>query len=342
MEAVWYAALAVMLVAYAVLDGFDFGVGVAHLLVARTDAERRATIAAIAPVWDGNEVWLIAAGGTFVFAFPRAYAAAFSGLYLPMMIVVWLLVLRGIAIEVRSKLDDPLWRAAWDAVFAFSSGVMAVVLGVAIGNVVRGVPIDATGYFQEDLFATPGHPGALDAYTALLGAFALVTLAAHGATYLALRTGGDVRARSIVVARRAWLGAIALALLASAVTAIAQRPFFAAVLERPWLWPLPVGALAAALLARAWVARGGRELAAFLASCAFVALFLVATACALYPVILRSTLDASWTLDAHGAATRRGMTVGFALWAPAIVLATGYFVFLFRTFRGRVTGEGGY
>ena len=155
MASTWYFLIAFMLTTYAVLDGFDFGAGILHLFVAKTDAERRAVLAAIGPVWDGNEVWLIASGGVLVFAFPRAYAVAFSGLYLPLMMVLWLLVLRGLAIEFRSKVDHPLWRAAFDGIFAFASTVMAVVLGVALGNLVRGVPVDETGWFSEDLFTNP-------------------------------------------------------------------------------------------------------------------------------------------------------------------------------------------
>ena len=126
MEAAWFAIVSIMLAVYAVLDGFDFGVGILHRFVARTDDERRTVLAAIGPIWDGNEVWLIAAGGVFVFAFPRAYSAAFSGLYLALMIVLWLLVLRGISIEFRSKVDHPLWRSGWDTVFASSSAAMAM------------------------------------------------------------------------------------------------------------------------------------------------------------------------------------------------------------------------
>ncbi len=167
MEAVWFWILAGMLTVYAVLDGFDFGAGIVYLAVAKTDEERRTVLGAIGPLWDGNEVWLLAAGGVLVFAFPLVYAAAFSGLYLALIIVLWLLLLRGISIEFRSKVANPLWRAGWDAVFAFASPAMAVVLGVAIGNLVRGVPLDATGYFHEDLFAGLGgaHGGAIDPFT---------------------------------------------------------------------------------------------------------------------------------------------------------------------------------
>src|SRR5437868_13328450 len=136
-EAVWFIVIAGMLSVYVVLDGFDFGAGILHLFVAKTDEERRTVFATIGPIWDGNEVWLIASGGIIVFAFPRAYAAGFSGFYLPLMMVLWLLILRGLAIEFRSKEENPLWRSFWDGTFAFSSTLMAIVLGAALGNLIR-------------------------------------------------------------------------------------------------------------------------------------------------------------------------------------------------------------
>src|SRR5215213_9941829 len=180
MESVWYIIIAVMLSVYVVLDGFDFGVGILHLFVAKTDPERRTVFASIGPVWDGNEVWLIASGGVLVYAFPRAYAAGFSGFYLPLMLVLWLLILRGVSIEFRSQEKNALWRAFWDATFALSSGCMAIVLGVALGNVLRGVPLDASGYFHVPFFNQffgGGPAGALDWYTVLVGVFAFLVLA---------------------------------------------------------------------------------------------------------------------------------------------------------------------
>jgi cytochrome d ubiquinol oxidase subunit II len=338
----WYLILAAMLTAYAVLDGFDFGAGIVHSFVARTDEERRTVLAAIGPLWDGNEVWLIAAGGVFVFAFPRAYAAAFSGLYLALMIVLWLLVLRGISIEFRSKADHPLWRPAWDTVFAGASTAMAIVLGVAIGNVVRGVPIDASGYFHEDLFGGAGsmHPGAIDPYSAVFGLLGVAALGAHGATFLAWKTSATLGARSAAAARHLWVATLALLAVATILTAIEVPAFFGRVLARPWLWPLPIAACAAVVLARVDLSHG-RELRAFLASCAFLAAILVATAGALYPVLLRSTVDDAFTLDADNAASpRAGLAIGLAIWAPAIALAIGYFVYIFRAFRGKAAGTG--
>jgi cytochrome d ubiquinol oxidase subunit II len=332
--AAWFAILAVMLTAYAVLDGFDFGVGILHLFVARTDGERRRVFAAIEPFWDGNEVWLVAAGGALVFAFPRVYAAAFSGLYLPLMIVLWLLLLRGVAIKVRSQLEDPLWRAGWDAVFAFASASMAVVLGVTIGNLVRGVPLDESGYFEADLFSLSGSQvGAIDAYTATLGAFALATLGAHGATYLALKTGGALHDRARRFGARWWIAALALAAVATGATALTQRTFLASALARPWIWPLPLLALAAGILSRRWLLQG-RELRAFLASASFIALFLAATACTLFPALLRSTVKDEFTLGASDATTR-GLGAGALVWALGVALVLGYLAYVLRTFRGK-------
>src|SRR5205807_3265494 len=146
MEAVWFAIVSAMLTVYVVLDGFDFGVGILHRFVARNDEERRMVLAAIAPVWDGNEVWLVAAAGVLFMAFPRVYSALFSGFYLALMIVLWLLILRGIAIESRSREENPLWREFWDTTFSLSSALLAVVLGTALGNVVRGVPLNEAGF----------------------------------------------------------------------------------------------------------------------------------------------------------------------------------------------------
>jgi cytochrome d ubiquinol oxidase subunit II len=335
MGTVWFAILAMMLTAYAVLDGFDFGVGILHLFVARTDAERRQVFAAIEPVWDGNEVWLVAAGGALVFAFPRVYAAAFSGLYLPMMVVLWLLILRGVSIKVRSQLGDPLWRAGWDAMFAVASTSMAAVLGVTIGNLVRGVPLDESGYFEADLFSLSGkHSGAIDGYTAALGAFAVATLGAHGATYLALKTEGELHARARALGAKWWAAALVLALGATVATALTQRTFLAGALARPWIWPLPALAFAAGVLSRRWLVEG-REQRAFFASCAFIALFLAATACALFPALLRSTIKEEFTLGA-GDATSRGLGAGAVVWAFGLALILAYLTYVLRTFRGKV------
>jgi cytochrome bd ubiquinol oxidase subunit II len=207
METLWFMIVAVMVAAYVVLDGFDLGAGVIYLGAAKTGDERRRIMRAIGPVWDGNEVWLLAAGGTLYFAFPLLYASSFSGFYLPLMMVLWLLMLRGISIELRAHMENPVWRGFFDVVFCISSVLLAVFFGAALGNVVRGVPLGPDEYFFEPLwtnFKVGVDTGILDWYTVLTGVIALLTLTAHGALYVAVKTEGDLHQRCRKVALAAW------------------------------------------------------------------------------------------------------------------------------------------
>ena len=151
MATIWFMIVAVMVAVYVLLDGFDLGAGAVHLFIAKNDEERSTILRAIGPVWDGNEVWLLAAGGTLYFAFPLLYASSFSGFYLPLMMVLWLLMLRAIGIEFRTHLQDKLWKGFFDAIFGLASILLAIFFGAALGNVVRGVPLHADGYFFEPL-----------------------------------------------------------------------------------------------------------------------------------------------------------------------------------------------
>ena len=219
METIWFILVALMLIAYVVLDGFDLGAGIISMLVARNHDERRLVLRAIGPVWDGNEVWLLAAGGALFFAFPRLYASSFSGFYLPLMMVLWLLMLRGVGIELRSHVQDPLWWSFFDFLFSVSSLLLAIFFGAAIGNVVRGVPLDANGYFFEPLwtnFRAGTNPGILDWYTVLIGVLALITLTVHGAHYIALKTEGELHQRSQRIASGAWWLLVLMTLLSLA------------------------------------------------------------------------------------------------------------------------------
>ncbi len=344
MATVWFTLLALMLAAYVVLDGFDFGAGMLHLFVARTDSERRTVLAAIGPFWDGNEVWLVASGGVLVFVFPRAYAAGFSGFYLPMMMTLWLIILRGISIEFRSQQENTLWRSFWDGLFCVSSTLMALILGVALGNVIRGVPLDGSGYFRGPLFTnflTGERPGALDWYTVLVGVFAVLTLAAHGAVYLSYKTSGQVLDRSLWVAARLWGAVIFTGALTTVATYLVRPELYANLMRRPWtlLIVIAIGASLAVLFVSL---KRKAEASAFLASCAFIASLLAGTAAGLYPSILTSTLNRQNDLTVANASTGAlGLQTGLIWWTPAIILAIVYFIFLFYSFRGKVTSEGG-
>ena len=241
METTWFIIVSLMLATYVVLDGFDFGAGILHLFVAKTDVERRSIIAAIGPLWDGNEVWLLAGGGVLFFAFPRAYAAGFSGFYLPLTMVLWLLILRGVSIEFRSLEKSNLWRSFWDGTFFLSSGLMAIVLGAALGNVIRGVPLEATGYFSGPLFtnfALSPHPGVLDWYTVLVGVFTLCVLAMHGALFLRMKLEGEIQARAAQAAKGLFGAVVVLGILATVATNYVQPGLFSHVASGPLGWIL--------------------------------------------------------------------------------------------------------
>ena len=349
METFWFGAVAAMFVAWVVLDGFDLGAGAIHLWAARTDRERRQVFAAIGPVWDGNEVWLVAGGGTLFFAFPQAYAAGFSGFYLPLMLVLWLLLGRGLSIELRSHLPHPLWRALWDTLFAVSSGLLLIVLGAALGNVLRGVPLGADGWFHVPFFTDwriGPHPGVLDWYTVLLGLFALVALSVHGALWLVLKTEGPVGERAALLARRGLLLLLPLGLLCALATQAVQPGLHAALLGRPWSWPLVLLALGGlsvlgfTLLRPGALGAAGGPLRAFLGSAAFLSGTLAATAAGAFPVLLRSTLGSSYDLTARSAASSmHGLRLGLAWWAAAFPLALAWAVIAYRSTRGKVKVE---
>src|ERR1700689_2526278 len=221
METLWFMIVAVMVAAYVVLDGFDIGAGAIYLGAGKNTDERRKILRAIGPVWDGNEVWLIAAGGTLYFAFPALYASGFSGFYLPLIMVLWLLIVRGVSIEFRNHIRSAFWQPMGDFLFCASSVLLAVFFGAALGNVVRGVPLDASGYFFEPLwtnFRLGEETGILDWYTILVGVLALLALAMHGGLWVQMKTSGAVSSRAGKLAGRAWWGVIILTTLVTAVT----------------------------------------------------------------------------------------------------------------------------
>ncbi|MCU1237566.1 MAG: cytochrome d ubiquinol oxidase, subunit, partial [Candidatus Solibacter sp.] len=337
METTWFCLIAVMLAVYVVLDGFDLGAGAAHFLVARNEAERRLVLRSIGPVWDGNEVWLLASGGTLYFAFPALYAASFSGFYLPLMIVLWLLILRGISIEFRNHIESLVWHPLWDAVFAGSSALLAIFFGAALGNVVRGVPLDAAGDFFLPLWTdfSPGKDaGILDWYTILVALAALLTLTVHGALWLALKNEGEVERRARTVASRAWwavLGSvIAITLVSFRIQPHLQESFAA----RPWGYVFPLLALIG-LVGMKVMNAARRVLEAFAASCLFVVGKLTSVAAGLYPYVLPSNVDAARSLTVmNAAAARYGQEIGLMWFMPGMLLTSAYFFYTYRSIAG--------
>jgi len=342
METLWYCLVAIMIAMYVVFDGFDLGAGILHLHVARSDAERIGVLRSIGPVWDGNEVWLLAAGGTLYFAFPLLYASSFSGFYLPLMMVLWLLVLRGISIEFRNHVEGPIWKPFWDGVFCLSSALLALFFGVALGNVVRGVPLDASGYFFEPLwtdFRLGKEPGILDWYTVLVGIASVLTLTMHGALCVVLKTEGDVQQRARRAALSLWWGLPAITIVVTAVTFQIQPHIPSRLNSQPWGYIFPLLALAG-LVGMRWFTKRSRELESFLASCTYIVGMLTSTVFGVYPYVLPSNSDPELGITLYEAAAPiYGLKVGLAWWIPGMLLVTAYFVFVYRHFAGKVKAE---
>jgi cytochrome d ubiquinol oxidase subunit II len=343
METLWFMIVAVMVAAYVVLDGFDLGAGVIYLAATKTADERRRIMRAIGPVWDGNEVWLLAAGGTLYFAFPLLYASSFSGFYLPLMMVLWLLMLRGIGIELRSHMHNPVWVGFFDVIFSVSSVLLCIFFGAALGNVVRGVPLRADQYFFEPLwtnFRVGTDNGILDWYTVLTGVIALVTLTTHGSLYVAVKTEDELNGRARRVAQ--WLWPVQLLLtVAGLIATVAIRPGVLDNYKHHAVgFAIPVlvfGALA--VMMHGMIKRADKM--AFVASGVYIVGMLVGAAFGLYPVVLPASTDPALNLTIYNtAAGAHGLSVGLVWWSLGLVLALGYFFFLFRMFRGKVRLQG--
>jgi cytochrome bd ubiquinol oxidase subunit II len=321
-----------------VLDGFDIGAGIIPYLVTDDENERRLVLRSIGPVWDGNEVWLVAAGGTLFFSFPVLYARSFSGFYLPLMMILWLLILRACGIELRGHIDHPLWRSFWDFIFSSSSTLLAIFLGVALGNVIRGVPLDVEKLFFEPLwtnFEPEGQTGILDWYTLLTGVVALIALALHGANYLALKTNGEVQRRARRISQvGVWLLALLIAISLFATLRI--RPEMTNNYKAYiWSWMIPLTVFFGVYGMYYFISRQA-DLPAFLCSAASIAGMLFGASFGLYPNVLPSTLSAQNNLTIwNSAAQPYGLRVGAVWWVIGMALAIIYFIYLYRSFRGK-------
>jgi cytochrome d ubiquinol oxidase subunit II len=336
---IWFWLVAVMIVGYVVLDGFDLGVGVLHLFLVRTEAERRSTLASIGPVWDGNEVWLLAGGGTLYFAFPLLYASAFSGFYLPLMIVLWLLILRGVSLELRNHVDVGVWRALLDGLFGLASALLTIFFGAALANVLRGVPLQADGYFFLPLWTNwqPGpHPGILDWYTVIGGVLALVALTLHGALWLTIKTSGELAARARRIVNPLCLQLATLTIISLGATIFVRESSLENYFNYPATFIVPVGVVAS--LIGIWLFnRTAQPVKAFLSSSLYL-FFMLAGACwSLYPTLLPATTGAANDITLTRAISGpHTLAVGLVWWSFGMALAVCYVVFVYSRFSGKV------
>jgi len=341
MATAWYWLIAAMIAMYVLLDGFDLGAGAIHLLVAKTEEERRQVIASVGPVWDGNEVWLLAAGGTLYFAFPALYASGFSGFYLPLMIVLWLLILRGASIEFRNHLQNAVWGPLCDLLFCTSSLLLAVFYGAALGNVVRGVPLDRSGYFFEPLwtnFRLGEDTGILDWYTILVGVAALVALTMHGALWVAHKTSGAVNQRAAKLAGQVWWLVLLMTVVITVCTFRVQLLVPANLAAKQWGLSLP--ALAVMGLAGVWwfLAKEDHR-KAFLASCAYLLGMLTSVVFGIYPDVLPARRPEFSLTVSSAKAGAYGLKIGLIWWTIGMLLTAGYFTFVYRSFAGKVAAD---
>jgi cytochrome bd ubiquinol oxidase subunit II len=343
MHTLWFCLVALMLAGYVILDGFDLGVGILHLYLARTEQERRLVFRSIGSVWDGNEVWLIAAGGVLFCAFPLLYASSFSGFYLPLMLALWLLILRGLSIELRNHVPNDLWRSLWDVVFCGASLLLAIAFGAALGNVIRGVPIDASGYFFLAFFTNfqPGSdPGILDWYTVPIAIAAAGALAMHGGLWVSYKTEGSVQARAKAAVKLAWWVVVVLSILITLLSFKVQPHIAQNFAAYPWGYIFP--AIAFAGLLGIWLFHGrGQELKAFLSSVGFIGGLLCTAAFGIFPYVLPSVGDPSLglTID-NSAASPYGQATALKWFIPGIFLVALYSFVIYRYFAGKVRTDG--
>ena len=339
MVEIWYGILAFTLIVYVTLDGRNFGAGILHLIVARTAAERRQIIAAIGPLWSWHEVWLVAFGGVMFVAFPRLLGSAFSGYYLALFLVLWCLILRGISLEVGGHFDDRMWQSFWDFVFPVSNVLLGILFGTALGNVVRGVPINENGEFHMAFFTdfgVRGNVGLLDWYSISMGVACMVVVTAHGATYLTLRTEGPVHDRCEAMARKLWSIVPVLFVLITLETWYVRPELFGGMVRNPVSWFAILVSLAGALAVFTGLRRR-LELRTFVGSCMIVVGLLTAGAAAIFPVILLSTLGPENSLTAYNSsAGQRSLMVAIIWWPFALALSCTYFWFVLRHFSGKV------
>jgi cytochrome bd ubiquinol oxidase subunit II len=324
---VWFFLFILIIAGYLILDGFDMGVGILLLPLARTDIERRTFLNSIGPVWDGNEVWLVLGGGVLFAVFPLAYASLFSGLYLAFAFVLLVLILRTVALEFRSKEESKRWRSAWDTVFAAASAGLALLLGVAFGNIVAGLPVDADGNISSGLIAE------LTPFSLLVGVTTVAMFAVQGGIYLLIKTEGELHDRIERVMPRLMIVFFVLNTLVVIALAVLHPNISERYLDDIWPAVLPTAALVA--LGAAWVfVRRGQPFRAFLASSAMIGLLLISGGVGLYPNLIISTIDPAYSLTIFNAASAENTLVITLIFAaigiPFVLLYTTGVYYIFR------------
>jgi len=332
LNTIWFLLVGVLMIGYAILDGFDLGVGVLSLF-AKSPEERRIHMNAIGPVWDGNEVWLLTGGGALFAAFPPVYATVFSGFYLALMLLLFALIARAVSLEFRSKVDSPGWQRFWDRAFGIGSLLPAVLFGVAFGNILRGVPVTEEGMWDGSFL------GLLNPYSILIGVVTLVLMVTHGAAWMAMKTDGELCDRMKAWSVRGFYAFVILYGLATILTAIVSPWLFEGLLGHPVFWLL-VALMTGAVFVFPLMTKKDRPVAAFLATSTMMLSGIGFAALSLFPRLVPSSLDLDWSLTIYNASsTERTLTVMLIIALIGMPFVIGYTFVIYRAFKGKVVIE---
>ncbi|MCH4552537.1 cytochrome d ubiquinol oxidase subunit II [Aestuariibaculum lutulentum] len=354
MELFWYIVLMCMLTVYVILDGYDFGAGIVHLFFAKTEKDKKAITNAIGPFWDANEVWLIAAGGVLFFAFPTLYAASFSGFYLPLIMILWLLIFRAIGLELRGQIHNKIWETIWDKAFGIASLLLALFFGIALGNVVRGVNLgmvtDGVSAHEPHYFFLPlwnptfspkaEHLGIIDWFTILLGVIGVIALTIHGANWIIYKTNSELNTKLKSIIFKLNFALLALVVLSLFIWHIIEPQPFHNFIKTPWLWIFPIITFTG-LFGLFKVRTFKKDGMGFLFSSLFLFGGITSTVASIFPKLLPSTNTTNPDLTIYNmAADAYGLSVGVNWFIIAVILVAVYFTIQYKVFKGKMDNVG--
>ena len=325
---IWFLLVGILIIGYAILDGFDLGVGIIHLFT-KDETEKRINLNAIGPVWDGNEVWLLTGGGALFAAFPIVYATVFSGFYLAFMLLLAALIFRAVSFEFR-KYAEVKDKRYWDFAFGIGSLVPALLYGVAIGNILRGLPIDAKGGYSGTFL------GLLNPYALVVGAVSLSMFVMHGAIYLALKSEGKQHEKMITAANKSWIVFVLLYFIATILTIFSGKWLFALVLSNPLFWILVILLFATIIYIPVGL-KTGKSGYTFTASSLMIASMILLMALSLFPKLVPSSIDLNYSLTIYNASsTPRTLETMLIIALIGVPIVVGYTIWMYRIFRGKV------
>ncbi|RFC53260.1 cytochrome d ubiquinol oxidase subunit II [Brumimicrobium aurantiacum] len=354
MEIFWYIVLMTILTVYVILDGYDFGAGIIHLFFAKKEKDKVLITKSIGPFWDANEVWLIAGGGILFFAFPTLYAISFSGFYLPLIMILWLLIFRAIGLELRGQIHNKIWESIWDKAFGISSLLLALFFGVALGNVIRGVNLgmvtDGVAVYEDAYFILPlwnstfspqaEHLGVIDWFTLFLGIVSVVALMIHGANWIIFKTNSELNPKLKKTVFNLNIVLLILVITSLSVWHIIEPDPFHNFIENPWMFIFPIICLVG-LFGMFKVKQFKKDGTGFLFSSLFLFGGLTSTVASIFPKVLPSTNDVVPSLDIYNTSTAEyGLSVGVYWFIIAIILVAVYMFVQYRVFSGKMDDVG--